>query len=131
MLISYFRLKTLNMQHFTDLLAWKESHQLVLLIYKLSQSFPKGEIYGIINQIRRAAVSISSKIAEGFGRQSIKEKIQFYYLSIGSLNEVENLVILARNLKYISDNDNKKLIEYCIKTRKILSGLINSTRRRL
>ena len=71
-----------------DLDAWREAHGLVLMIYKITKNFPKDEIYGLTNQLRRASVSITSNVAEGFSRQSYKEKIQFYYMTCGSVTEV-------------------------------------------
>jgi len=65
---------------FTDLLVWQKAHELVLEIYKLTNTFPKSEIFGLTSQLRRASVSITSNIAEGFGRHSFAEKIQFYFL---------------------------------------------------
>ncbi|MBI4599730.1 four helix bundle protein [Candidatus Uhrbacteria bacterium] len=76
------------MRSFTDLKAWQEGHTLVLKIYKITQSFPKEEQFGLTNQLRRAAVSLTSNIAEGFGRGSYKEKAQFYSIALGSLTEV-------------------------------------------
>jgi four helix bundle protein len=75
---------------FRDLTAWKEAHILVLLIYKISDKFPDKEKFGLTNQIRRASVSISSNIAEGFGRYSAKDKTHFYTMAKTSLAEVEN-----------------------------------------
>lgn len=79
-----------KIRNFTDLNAWKESHKLVLEIYKVTKNFPREEIFGLFSQIKRSAVSITSNIAEGFGRFSKKEQIQFYYISIGSLTEIQN-----------------------------------------
>ena len=71
---------TINpIKDFTDLFSWKESHKLILMIYKMLKKFPKEENFALSDQMRRASVSITSNIAEGFGRQTIKEKIQFYY----------------------------------------------------
>lgn len=77
-----------KIQSFTDLNAWKEGHLLVILVYKITKSFPKDELFGIVNQMRRCAVSITSNIAEGFSRQTFKEKVQFYCISLGSLTEL-------------------------------------------
>lgn len=77
-----------TIQEFTDLNSWKVSHDLVLSIYKLTEKLPEKEKFGLISQIKRASVSITSNIAEGFGRQTYKEKVQFYYMAHGSLTEV-------------------------------------------
>lgn len=88
-----------------DLDAWKNSIILVTDIYKITQKFPKDEIYGITSQIRRSAVSIPSNIAEGAGRNHDKEFIQFLYISLGSLSELETQLIISCNLKFINETD--------------------------
>jgi len=74
---------------YRDMLVWQESRKLATLIYRLTDNFPSSEQFGITNQMRRAVVSVPSNIAEGFGRASSKEKAQFYYISKGSLSELE------------------------------------------
>jgi len=76
----------------------------MLEIYKITSKFPKTEIFALTNQMRRASVSISSNIAEGFGRQGYKEKLQFYYISRGSLIELENQLIIAKDIEYMNSN---------------------------
>ena len=88
-----------------DLDVWKQSIQLVKQIYKMTQIFPKHEIYGLTNQIRRAAVSVPSNIAEGAGRNSDKEFIQFLHISLGSLAEVETQLIIAAEIGYTKNID--------------------------
>jgi four helix bundle protein len=90
---------------FTDLEAWKSGHQLVLKVYKATKIFPKDELFGLTIQVRRAVVSITSNIAEGFSRKSPKEKLQFCFISKGSLEEVRNQLIIARDLGYISSQE--------------------------
>lgn len=82
-----------KIREFTDLKVWQEGHKLVLIIYKLTNEFPKEERYSLIDQLRRCVISITSNIAEGFGRHSYKEKIQFYYQSQGSLTELKTKFI--------------------------------------
>jgi len=89
-----------KIKSFTDLKAWQEAHKLVLMIYKISKSFPKEEIFGLTSQIRRAAISITSNIAEGFSRKSYLEKIQFYFTSLGSLSEVQSQLLIAKDVNY-------------------------------
>ncbi len=91
--------------NFTDMPVWQRSHQLVLKIYELSESFPKKEMFALTNQLRRAVVSVSSNIAEGFGRRAVKDKCHFYVISMGSLREVQNQIIIARDLNYIKPED--------------------------
>jgi len=88
---------------FTDLNVWQEGHSLVLKIYKATKSFPREETYSLIDQMRRAASSITSNIAEGFGRQTIKDKIHFYYLAKGSLTELENQILIAKDVGYLDE----------------------------
>ena len=102
--------------------AWKEGVKLVKEIYLLTRSFPKEELYGLTNQLRRAAVSIPSNIAEGSARQSDKEMIQFLYVALGSLSEVETQIIIAIELEYISNNE--EINVNITKIRKLIVGLI-------
>lgn len=89
-------------QHFTEMPVWQSAHKLVLLVYRISSGFPKEEQYALTSQMRRAVVSVSSNIAEGFGRQHSRDKAQFYYNSRGSLYEVENQLLIARDLTYLT-----------------------------
>jgi len=81
---------------FTDLNTWKEGHKLVLMVYKTTDKFPSKETFSLIDQMRRAAVSLTSNIAEGFTRAGIKEKIQFYLMAKGSLTELQNQLYVAK-----------------------------------
>jgi len=120
--------QSVKISNFTDLKVWQEGHQLCLLIYKITEDFPKHELFGLISQLRRAAVSITSNIAEGFSRWSYKEKIQFYYIAHGSVTEVENQLILARDLKYLKAIDYEFVLKKLISTHKLLNIFIKSTR---
>ena len=117
-----------KIRDFTDLEAWKKSHELALMIYKITEKFPRSETFGLASQIQRAAVSITSNIAEGFGRQTIKEKVQFYYQAHGSLMEVKNQLILAKDLKYISNQEFDKIMSTLIISHKLLQGLLRKTK---
>lgn len=86
---------------FEDLDAWKEGQKLVLMIYQITKGFPKEELFVLVSQMRRAAISIISNIAEGFARQSYKEKIQFYSISLGSVTELHSQLLISRDIKYI------------------------------
>ncbi len=113
---------------FTDLNAWKEGHKLVLEIYKITQKFPKEELFGLISQLRRAIVSFTSNIAEGFSRTSYKEKLQFYYTALGSLTEIQNQLLIAKDIDYITKIEFNLLAEQTVKISKITNGLIKSTK---
>lgn len=110
---------------YTDLDVWKYSRELVKLVYQLTKPFPKEELYGLTNQIRRCAVSVPSNIAEGIGRQSNKETIHFLYIAKGSLQEVETQLYLSFDLEYISEDDLKEILEKVISNKKLLNGFIN------
>jgi len=104
-----------------DLDVWKESIELARLVYLITSKFPKEELYGITQQIRRSAVSISSNIAEGAARNSKKEFIQFLYISLGSLAELETQLLLSEKLGFIQNIGCEINIE---RIRKMLVGLI-------
>ncbi len=114
--------------NFRELVVWQKGHSLVLNVYKVTNSFPRSEQFGLTNQLRRASVSITSNIAEGFSRQSIKEKIQFYYVAHGSLSEVENQTQIAFDLSYISENEYRNLLSQAQTVGKLLNSLISSTK---
>lgn len=117
-----------KIKSFTDLNAWKEAHKLILFTYKATQNFPKDEQFGLTNQIRRAVVSITSNIAEGFSRNTYKEKSQFYSMALGSLTEVQNQLIVARDLRYITKEEFITLAEQTITVNKLLNGLIKKSK---
>lgn len=88
---------------YKELIVWQKSIKLVKEIYLLTESFPKTEVFGIISQMRRAAVSIPSNIAEGYGRRSHKEYLQFYAIAYGSSLELETQLIIAKELELVSE----------------------------
>jgi len=109
-----------------DLLVWKKSMDLVKQIYELTQDFPKSEIYGLTSQVRRSAISIPSNIAEGAARNSSKEFIQFLYISLGSVAELETQLLIAQNLEYCDEFPMGSLNE----VKMMLLGLIRSMKNR-
>lgn len=113
---------------FTKLETWQEAHRLVLEAYALSKLFPKEEMFGLANQMRRASVSITSNIAEGFSRQSYKGKAQFYSVALGSLTEVQSQLLIARDLGYIQKSEFDEIASQTIKVHKMLNGLIKSSK---
>ncbi|MFA5871442.1 MAG: four helix bundle protein [Parcubacteria group bacterium] len=112
-----------KIKSFTDLRAWREAHKLVLMVYKVTDKFPKTEMFGLMNQMRRASVSVSSNIAEGFGRNGNKEKCQFYYIASSSLIELQNQLLISKDVGYISKNEFGKIASQTVTTAKIISGL--------
>lgn len=117
-----------KIQKFTDLDAWKEGHQLVLMIYKITKFFPKEEMFGLVSQMRRSAISITSNIAEGFSRQSYKEKIQFYSIAQGSVTELQNQLLIAKDIGYISESKFQQIAEKTIIVHKLITGLIKRSK---
>lgn len=117
-----------KIREFTDLKVWQEGHKLVLIIYKLTNEFPKEERYSLIDQLRRCVISITSNIAEGFGRHSYKEKIQFYYQSQGSLTELKNQIYIARDVGYITYEQFDQIIKQADQVHKLLQGLITKSK---
>ena len=107
-----------------DLKVWQESMNLVTKIYKVSEVFPRPEIYGLSSQIRRAAVSIPSNIAEGAGRKGENEFVRFLYIALGSLSEVETQLEISLRLNYIKDIEEINKNIYFI--RNMLVNLIKS-----
>jgi four helix bundle protein len=112
------------MKSHKDLDVWKRSIEFVTLIYKITKNFPKEEIYGLTNQIRRAAVSIPSNIAEGAARNHSKEFLQFLFISLGSISELETQIIISENLKYSQNSDSLILQNELTELRKMIIGLI-------
>lgn len=111
---------------FSDLFAWQESHKLVIFVYKLAKKFPEDEKFGLTSQIKRAVVSITSNIAEGFGRNTRKDKMQFYAIAKGSIYETDNQLKIALDLKYIEECDYAVAKDNISKCLRLVSGLANS-----
>ena len=114
---------------FRDLFVWQEAHTFVLLLYKTTSSFPVEEKFGLTNQMRRAAVSITSNIAEGFSRYSSNDKIHFYRISKGSLTEIQNQLILSRDLQYLTTSDFDNLLNQSYSVLKLLNTLIQGVKK--
>lgn len=109
-----------------DLDVWNKSITFVTTIYELTDSFPKTEVYGLTNQIRRSAVSIPSNIAEGAGRTSLKEFAQFLSVALGSIAELETQLIVSNNLGFLSKEGFDLLLKELISIRKMTIGLKKS-----
>ncbi|MDO3391534.1 four helix bundle protein [Bacteroides sp. ET489] len=109
-----------------DLLVWKKSIDLVEQIYKFTKQFPKEELYGITNQMRRCAVSIPANIAEGSGRKNKAEFIQFLHIALGSASELETHLIISQRLGFLSSNSYDEIMNALNEIIKMICGLINS-----
>jgi four helix bundle protein len=118
-------------KYFTDLDAWKKGHDLLLNVYKITRRFPKEEVYGLTSQIRRAAVSITSNIAEGFSRYHFKEKINFYYNARGSASEVQNLLVVARDVGFLKNAEQESLNTATEDVKRLINGLVRSVDSRI
>ena len=116
-----------KIERYEDLIAWQKSYHLVLEVYKVSRYFPKDEQYGLTSQIRRAAVSAPSNIAEGWGRGSRKEYIRFLEIARGSIYELDTQLRLATDLGYMQQQ-NLDVLNLTQEVSKILNGLVNSLR---
>ncbi|GAB6072764.1 four helix bundle protein [Venenivibrio stagnispumantis] len=110
-----------------DLDIWKESIELVKMIYEITAKFPKEEIYGLTAQIRRCAISVPSNIAEGAARNSKKEFIQFLYIALGSLSELDTQLIISKSLGYLN-KEHENLFEIIEKIKSKILGLIKYLR---
>lgn len=117
-----------KLRSFTQLEAWKVGHKLVLALYSATKNFPKEEVFALTNQMRRCVVSITSNIAEGFSRRSYKEKIQFYSIALGSVTELQNQLLVARDIGYIAKTDFDVLAAQSIDVNKLLNGLIKKSK---
>lgn len=116
-----------KIRKFEDLVAWQEAHKLTLMVYTITAKFPSLEKFNLTSQLRRAAVSAESCIAEGFCRFHYKERLQFYYDSRGSLGEIQSQMTDARDLKFVSSYDFQKVMDQSERTGVILGGLIRQT----
>lgn len=120
---------TTNIQSFTDLVAWQEGHKLVLMIYRVTKRFPEDERFGLTSQMRRCAVSVTSNIAEGFSRRSQKEKLLFYSHTQGSLTELQNQLLIARDVEYLPSQSFQEIAAQTVSVRKLVHGLSKSLKR--
>lgn len=112
------------MKDFRQLQVWHKAHQLTLTLYQLTASFPRHEIYGLTSQIRRAAVSIPSNLAEGCGRDGDAELARFCSIARGSASELEYHLLLAHDLKLITSSDYGRLAEQTTEIKRMLTALI-------
>ena len=119
------------MDSYKKLIVWQDSRLLNKEIYILVSKFPRSETYALSDQLRRACVSITSNIAEGYGQGSMKNRLRFLYMARGSLYEVETQLIVACDLGFLSEEDIQRAMKIQAKIGKMLSGLIRFTEERM
>jgi len=118
--------KTTAVKNYSELLVWQKAMDLVQLVYRMTALFPKEEVYGLSMQLRRAAVSIPSNVAEGQGRRTTREFLRFLSIAHGSLRELETQVAISRRLDYIDSRKESELSELAAEVGRLLNGLIKS-----
>jgi four helix bundle protein len=111
------------MQHFRNLVVWQRSHALVLELYRVTGSFPKDERFGLVSQLRRAAASVPTNIAEGAKRQGRQDYARFLNIAEGSLSETEYLVLLSRDLQYLPAEAAERILSEAAEIARMLNGL--------
>lgn len=116
------------MKDYRKIQAWQKSHELVLQVYKTTEVFPAKEIYGVTSQVRRAAMSVPTNIAEGYGRSTDSEIARFMDITLGSLNEIEYLLYLSVDLKYCAKQAFDDLSDKIIEIRKMLTAFTKTLR---
>lgn len=118
-----------RIRSYRDLRVWQEGMNLAGICYELTKSFPKAEVFGMTSQIRRAASSVPANIAEGYGRESKGDYLQFLRISQGSLKELETHIILCTRIGLLTDEETCSPLEHCDRLGKMLHRLIQSVRR--
>lgn len=116
------------MKNFKELVVWKKSHQMTLDVYKATSCFPKEELYGLTSQLRRCSASIGANIAEGSGRRSDNEICRFLQIARGSASEAEYHLLLAHDLRFLSEDDFRKLSRQADEVQRMLTALMQSFR---
>jgi four helix bundle protein len=104
-------LKQAPAKRFEELIVWQKSHQLTLLVYKITAAYPKHELYGLVSQMRRAAVSVPANIAEGFKRRTTPDKARCLNIAQASLEEVRYYFLLSRDLEYVKGTESERIAE--------------------
>lgn len=107
---------------FRDIIAWQKAHELTLSVYKITEKFPKSELFGLISQMRRCGVSIPSNLAEGFKRGRKRDSLNFYTIAEGSLEELKYQLLLSRDLKYLTEQDFETVYKLSEEVGKLIYG---------
>lgn len=115
-------------KRFNELIVWQKAHQFVLNVYTMSSKFPREEIYGLTSQFRRAAISIAANIAEGYAKKGKADKLRFFNIAQGSLEECRYYLLLVKDLNFIKDNAHEELLEEVSRLLNSYSRSINNSR---
>lgn len=115
-----------TVRNYRELIVWQKAMDLVELVYQATRQFPKEELYGLTSQVRRSAVSIPSNIAEGQARKSTAEFLNFLSIANGSRAEMETQILLARRLKYVTNDTARQILNLSEEVNRLLNGLMNS-----
>lgn len=107
---------------FTNIIAWQKSHELTLRVYRMTESFPKQELFGLVSQMRRCAVSVPSNIVEGFRRKTRADCLHFYTIALGSLEELKYQLLLAKDLRYITNTEYDAASEAAAEVGKLINA---------
>ena len=116
----------MSVRSYRDLIGWQKAMDLAAGVYRITEAFPSCEQFGLSNQLRRAAVSVPSNIAEGQGRGTTKDYVHFLHISRGSLQELETQLLLAQRLKFAAEPDVQSLLSLADEVSRLVSGLMNS-----
>lgn len=116
------------MQNYKELKVWTKAHEFTLKVYELTQKFPREEVYGMTSQMRRAASSIPANIAEGCGKYTQQDFARYLNIALGSANESEYFILLSKDLKFISQDDNSKINQIINEVKAMLISLISKVR---
>lgn len=114
------------LKNYKELKVWQKAYQLCLALYKMTKDFPTEEKYGLSSQMRRAAISIPSNIAEGYGRKTIPDYVRCLYIAYGSTCELETQTLLSGDLKYLNEDDQDSLLERIKEVERMLMALIKA-----
>ena len=112
-----------KIQGFEDLVVWQESQNLAVQVYEITKQFPREEVFGITSQIKRAVSSVSANIAEGFGRPTLKDKLQFYTIAYGSVLETKKCLHRSPRLVYMAEVHLDALLDTTVSCQKLFNGL--------
>ena len=114
------------LKNFKDLNVWQKSYNICIELYKLTRSFPNEEKFGLTSQMRRAAISVPSNIAEGYGRKTIPDYVRCLYIAYGSICELETQTLLSGDLQYLNNEDQVVLLDKIKEVERMLMALIKS-----